>query len=144
MRRLPHLESCRHSPTLAERRAAIFRQPSILRNVTCPLATEWARQQRARGIEAAALYELGAIQTHGSTPDVTQAEARYQEALTLADELRMRPLVARCHLGLGKLYRRTEKREQAHEHLTTALSMYREMDMRFYLKQAEAERGALA
>jgi len=96
------------------------------------------------GDEAAALYELGAIRTHVSTPDVAQAGARFQEALTLADELRMRPLVAHCHLGLGKLYRRTEKPEQAHEHLTTALSMYREMDMRFYLKQAEAERGALA
>ena len=39
----------------------------------------------------------------------------------------MRPLVAHCHLGLGKLYRRTGKREQAQEHLTTATTMYREM-----------------
>jgi len=43
-------------------------------------------------------------------------------------------------LGLGKLYRRTEKREQAREHLTTATMMYREMDMRFWLEQAEADR----
>ena len=48
----------------------------------------------------------------------------------------MRPLVAHCHLGLGKLYRRTGKREQACEHLTTATTMYREMDMRFWLEQA--------
>jgi hypothetical protein len=51
----------------------------------------------------------------------------------------MRPLVAHCHLGLGKLHRRTGKREQAQEHLTTATTMYREMDMRFWLEQAEAE-----
>ena len=51
----------------------------------------------------------------------------------------MRPLVAHCHLGLGKLYRRMGKREQAQEHLTTATTMYREMDMRFWLEQAEAE-----
>ena len=51
----------------------------------------------------------------------------------------MRPLVAHCHLGLGKLYRRTGKREQAQEHLTIATAMYREMDMRFWLEQAEAE-----
>jgi hypothetical protein len=51
----------------------------------------------------------------------------------------MRPLVAHCHLGLGKLYRRMYKREQAQEHLTTATAMYREMDMRFWLEQAEAE-----
>ena len=62
----------------------------------------------------------------------------YRQALALAEELGMRPLVAHCHLGLGKLYRRTGKREQAREHLTTATTMYREMDMRFYLEQAEA------
>ncbi len=50
----------------------------------------------------------------------------------------MRPLVAHCHLGLGKLYQRTDRHEQAQEHLTTATTMYREMDMRFWLEQAEA------
>jgi hypothetical protein len=54
------------------------------------------------------------------------------------DDLGMRPLVAHRHLGLGKLYRHTGRREEAHEHLTTATTMYREMDMRFWLEQAEA------
>ena len=39
----------------------------------------------------------------------------------------MRSLVAHCHLGLGKLYCRTDNREQAQEHLVTATTMYREM-----------------
>ena len=52
-------------------------------------------------------------------------------------------LLAHCRLGLGKLCRRTGKREQAQEHLTTATTMYREMDMRFWLEQAEAEMGEL-
>ena len=52
-------------------------------------------------------------------------------------------LIAHCHLGLGQLYRRTGNREQAQEHLTTATTMYREMDMRFYLVQAETELSAL-
>ena len=52
------------------------------------------------------------------------------------------PLVAHCHLGLGKLARCAGKREQARENLTTATTMYREMDMRFWLKQAEAEMAA--
>jgi len=67
------------------------------------------------------------------------AEGYYREALALAGELRMRPFVAHCHLGLGKLYAHTDKREQAREHLATATTMYREMDMRFWLEQAEAE-----
>ena len=72
-------------------------------------------------------------------PRRATAEANYRAALELADELGMRPLVAHCHLGLGTLYRRTGKREQAQEHLTTATTMYREMDMRFWLEKAEAE-----
>ncbi len=56
----------------------------------------------------------------------------------------MRPLVADCHLGLGKLYRRTGKREQAQEHLATATTMYREMGMTYWLEQVEAEMRELA
>ena len=59
--------------------------------------------------------------------------------LALAEPRGMRPLIAHCHLGLGKLYRRTGQREQAQEHLTTATTMYREMDMRFWLEKAEAQ-----
>ena len=51
----------------------------------------------------------------------------------------MRPLVAHCHFGLGKLSRRTGKREQAQEHLTTATTMYREMGMTYWLERAESE-----
>jgi len=58
--------------------------------------------------------------------------------LALADELDMRPLAAHCHFHLGKLNRKTNRREQAREHLTTATAMYREMDMRFWMDQAEA------
>jgi hypothetical protein len=39
---------------------------------------------------------------------------------------------------------RTGKREHAREHLATAIAMYREMDMRFWLEKAEAEMRALA
>jgi len=52
----------------------------------------------------------------------------------------MRPLIAHCHLGLGKLYRRSGKREQAQEDLATAATMFREMGMTYWLEQAEADR----
>jgi hypothetical protein len=51
----------------------------------------------------------------------------------------MRPLIAHCHLGLAKLYRRTGACEQAQEHVATATTMYREMGMTHWLAQAEAE-----
>jgi len=74
--------------------------------------------------------------------DPAGARERLEEALALAVELGMRPEVAHCHLGLGKLSRRAGKGQQAQEHLATATTMYREMEMRFWLEQAEAEMGA--
>ena len=50
----------------------------------------------------------------------------------------MRPLVAHCHRSLGILYATTGQREQARTALTTAIEMYRTMDMIFWLPQAEA------
>ena len=47
------------------------------------------------------------------------------------------------HLGLGRLCRRTTQREHALQHLTTAATMYREMDTGFWLERAEAERREL-
>jgi predicted ATPase len=91
------------------------------------------------GFAAYAPHLLGDIATHPDRFDAELGEVHYHEALALAEPRGMRPLVAHCHLGLGKLYRRTGKREQAQEHLTTATTMYREMDMRFWLEQAETE-----
>ena len=71
--------------------------------------------------------------------DAGRAEAHYGQALALAEPRGMRPLIARCHPGLGTLYRGTGKSDQARERLITATTMYREMDMLFWLQQAEAE-----
>ena len=61
--------------------------------------------------------------------------------MALAEPRGMRPLVAHCHLGLGKLYQRTGERAKAGEHLTTATTMYRAMGMNFWLAGAEVERA---
>jgi tetratricopeptide (TPR) repeat protein len=94
------------------------------------------RRLGARGSEAHALCLAGDVASTGGAED---AEGYYRGALALASELGMRPLLAHCHLGLGKLNRRTGKRQEAQDQLTTATTMYREMDMRFYLERAEAE-----
>ncbi len=98
---------------------------------------------RQPGFAAHALHLLGDIATHPDRFDAERGEAHYLQALALAEPRGMRPLVAHCHLGLGKLSRRTGKREQAHEHLTTATTMYREMGMSFWLEKAEAEMRSL-
>jgi len=50
----------------------------------------------------------------------------------------MRPLQAHCHLGLGMLYAKIEQREHARAELSTAIALYRTMEMTFWLPQAEA------
>ena len=103
-------------------------------------ALDLSRAHKERGFEAWTLRLLGEIALHRDPPEVGKAEESYRQAMALADELGMRPLLAHCHLGLGKLYRRVGKREQANEHLTTATTMFRDMDMRLWLDQAEADR----
>jgi len=71
-------------------------------------------------------------------PDLAPAETYYQHALTLAEELGMRPLQAHCHHGLGRLYSQTGRAALARAALSTAIEMYRAMDMTFWLPQAEA------
>ena len=103
-----------------------------------------ARQQKDRGDEALALHQLGVVYAHADLPDIKQAEAHYQQALTLGEELGMRPLQAHCHLGLGRLYGQTGRGEEARAALAAAIDLYRAMDMTFWLPQAEAALAQVA
>ncbi len=106
-------------------------------------ALELARQRKERGREAYALRLAGEVASQGVLPDLEQAEASYRQALMLAEELGMRPLLAHCHLGLGRLYRRTRRREDAEQHLAAAIGSFRSLDMPQWLEQAESERRSL-
>jgi class 3 adenylate cyclase/tetratricopeptide (TPR) repeat protein len=106
------------------------------------IALEAARAHKQRGQEAAALWlsaEIARCALEGE-----RAEADYQHAMALASEIGLRPLAAHCHLGLGKLYRRTGKRQEAQGHLSTAADFYREMDMGIWLEQTQEEMTELA
>jgi class 3 adenylate cyclase/tetratricopeptide (TPR) repeat protein len=101
-------------------------------------AQVFARARQERGHQAYALRLLGDRTARHAPPGNAPAEAHYQQALALAEELEMRPLQAHCHLGLGILYATIGQREQARAELSTAIAMYRTMEMTFWLPQAEA------
>jgi len=103
-----------------------------------------AREHQERGHQAYALRLLGDIAAYRAPPGIDQAAVHYRQALSLAEELGMRPLVAHCHLGLGTLYASVSQSEQARAALTTAIAMYRAMDMTFWLPQAEAALAQVA
>jgi tetratricopeptide (TPR) repeat protein len=101
-------------------------------------ALSTARAQQERGNEAYALHLLGEIAAHREPPASAVAQSYFQQALALADTLGMRPLVAHCHLGLGRLSLKLGMGEQAHGELSAAIALYRAMEMRFWVPQAEA------
>ena len=96
-----------------------------------------ARAKQERGHEAWALRFLGETETRREPPEVKKAEEYHIKALALSEELGMRPLQAHCHRGLGTLYATIGQQEQARSELSTAIEMYRAMDMTFWLPQTE-------
>jgi class 3 adenylate cyclase/tetratricopeptide (TPR) repeat protein len=97
-----------------------------------------AREHQERGHQAYALHLLGDIAARRAPPEVAEAATHYHQALTLAEELGMRPLAAHCHLGLGLFHLKIGRRVQAHPELSAAIALYRAMEMTFWLPQAEA------
>lgn len=89
----------------------------------------FARQHEERGSEAWALHLAGEIEAQSAPRPGDAGRAHFDHAMTLAEELGMRPLVAHCHAALGRLDRRTGTPSEADERLRTARAMYREMGM---------------
>ena len=144
----------RHGVAGADRRGGVVR-PAVLRQATvadiaamhCAFryserAFALGRERGTRRGEAPGLCLLGEVAAAHDPPEAEAAERHYRDAIRVAGELGLRPIIARSHLGLRRLYVRVGRRNEAREHLIAAATMYREMDMRFYLEQAEAEMGA--
>jgi hypothetical protein len=100
-------------------------------------AIELAVSSGEKGNEAQARAVLADIACVGD--DAGDAAGLLEEALKLCESLGMRPSAARCHLSVGRFYRRTGAEAEAREHLGTATRMFEEMHMRFWLERAEAE-----
>jgi tetratricopeptide (TPR) repeat protein len=101
-------------------------------------ALAFAQAHQQRGQQAYALRLLGTIATRHTPLESARAETYYHQALALAKELGMRPLQAHCACGLGMLYAQTGQGEQVRAALSTAIALYRAMDMTFWLPQTEA------
>jgi tetratricopeptide (TPR) repeat protein len=100
-------------------------------------ALELARQHGKRGFEAWALYLVGKVYTLREPVDEERARHSYSQALALAEELEMRPLQGQCHLALGLLSTQPSNAAPFGNELSTAATMFREMDMHFWLDKAE-------
>ena len=100
-------------------------------------ALDLARQYQSRGHQAWALWLLGESTALQASPEGEPVVSHYRQAFALAEELGMRPLQAHCQRGLGMLYARTGQRQQARALLAAAIALYRDMDVTFWLPEAE-------
>ena len=102
-------------------------------------ALDLARDQQERGNEAEALRLLADIALSRSSSGTEVVTELYRQAMAIAEDLALRPLLARCHLGLGKACLRTDDPASARRHLTAALDMFRAMQMRYWIENVTAE-----
>jgi len=102
-----------------------------------------AQAHRQRWLEAEGLRIQSAVRVSAAAPDLPGARADAERAARIADELGLRPLLGRCQLALAQVARQAGD-TRAHSHLEQAVALFNEMDMRYWLEQAEAERCLLA
>jgi len=107
-------------------------------------ALEFSRNHQERGREAWILRQIGKIHARNSPPDVERSEFHYRQALKQAQELKMRPLIAHCHLSLGELCAQIGQSDTARKELSTAIDLYRLMEMKVGLREAEIALAKIA
>jgi tetratricopeptide (TPR) repeat protein len=102
-------------------------------------ALSLARTQKERGNQVYALRLLGLVASETQPADLGPAIRHFEEALALAETLGMRPLVARCRLGLGQLARRAGDAGTAARQLDAAAALLHELGMTYWLERVDLE-----
>jgi tetratricopeptide (TPR) repeat protein len=121
---------------LAEAFLAVGRAADAL-----PLARRYLEERRrlkARGFEAWALKLLGDVLSRQTPAETAEAQACYQQALSIATALGMRPLEGISRLALADLFELSGKRQDAKAELAAAEDSLRALGMSHWADQAAA------
>ena len=102
-------------------------------------ALDLAVSYKERGHQAWAHRLLGDLASRGGTPALAEAERHYREALAIAEELRMQPVIAHVKMGLGRVMRLAGDRARAEEYLVTAFMLFRGMDVPYWVRKCGEE-----
>jgi tetratricopeptide (TPR) repeat protein len=100
-------------------------------------ALELAIEGKERGNEAWALKLIADVDLRNKELD--NGEKHYCQAMSVANELGMKPLEAHCHAGLSRLFREGGYSERAELETSAAAVLYRQMEMGFWLEHTQPE-----
>lgn len=103
----------------------------------CPQAITLASEANDRWAEAWARRVLGEALAHAAPPDFAEAEHEIQEAIRIQQELGILPDLARSLLAHGRLLQLKGEPMAGQEAIARAISMFKEMGMRWDLARAE-------
>jgi class 3 adenylate cyclase/tetratricopeptide (TPR) repeat protein len=110
----------------------------------CEEAISLAEQTRDRLANALAHRTLAEAVAELTPADPERAERLVLDAMRIQHEVGSRPELARSHVTYARLLQRWGRRADAKAHLTEALDMFRAMDMRRDLAEAERLAADLA
>ncbi len=101
-------------------------------------AVALTRERGERGDEGWALHLTAEIAARRGPPDVAEATAAYRQALAIAEGLEMRPLAARCRLGLGAVLGNAGEVLEARTQLARASELFAALGIARWQGEAEA------
>jgi tetratricopeptide (TPR) repeat protein len=99
---------------------------------------ELSLESKDKGSQAWLLRNLGNLAAQRNPLNIQEAETNYGQGLRLAQELRMRPLEAHCHLGFGQVYGKLNDVAKSRTELVAAIDLYQQMAMSYWLSKAQS------
>lgn len=97
-----------------------------------------ARERGEKGDEGWALHLTAEVAARRDAPDTGRAAGLLRDALAIARALEMRPLEARCHLGLATLASRRRAVAEVKEHGTLAAALFEAMGIARWRRETDA------
>ena len=89
-----------------------------------------AKSRNERGHQAYALFQLGEIAFHPDFSDLELAEKHFTEAMTIAEQLEMRPLLADCYKQLSNIFRDKNNLSQSFHYVSMSNRLFKQLDMK--------------
>jgi tetratricopeptide (TPR) repeat protein len=101
-------------------------------------ALRLSQQHHEESMEAVSRIWLGRTLARADPSEAQQAEGHIRQGIQMAEELKLKATASHGYHFLGEFHAARGEREKALENLKRAASIYQEMGMEYWLRQAQA------